>query len=172
MRKTIFIIANLVFIFIMSCKSQNTTNETKLKRDDLKKSNLVIDTVAESEIKSAYDFAYQTFMNCDTYEFPKLTSENATERLVKLWDTEKQKVVETCDKYNSTYGKLIKLNLSEILSDKTGYKYFRYKATFSETKNIAEIRVYTNSDNKFDGIIIKPKWSNEYSEWNEKTKSE
>lgn len=172
MRKTIFIIVQLVFIFTMSCKAQNTTNEAKLKRDDLKKNKLAMDTVAESEKTSAYNFAYQTFINCDSYDFPKLTTEHATERLVKLWETEKPKVVETCDNYNATYGKLTKLNLSEILSDKTGYKYFRYKATFSKTKEIAEIRVYTNSKNKLDGIIIKPKWNNEYSEWNENNKSE
>ena len=159
-------------IFTMNCKAQNTTTESESKQKTPRKFKLAMDTVSELEKKNTYDFAYQTFNNCESYDFPKLTSEIATERLVKLWEADRPKVIEACEKYNSSHGKLTELHLSEILYDKTGYKYFRYKASFSKTDKVAEIRVYTNSKNKLDGIIIRPEWKNEYSEWNENTKSE
>ena len=172
MTKRIYILLSLVFSLTYSCYAQKAKTESELKPNESKKTKLAIDTVAEIEKKSAYDFAYQTFTNCDTYEFPELTTENATERLVKLWKTDKSKVIEICDSYNSAYGKLLEIKISEILTNKTGNKFFRYKATFSKTENIAEIRVYTNSENKFDGIIIFAKWTDKYSEYKEKTKSE
>ncbi|WP_299117163.1 hypothetical protein [uncultured Winogradskyella sp.] len=167
MKKTSWVLLSLFLVFTFYCEAQEETSNSKLKRKAPRKFKLAIDTVSETEKKSAYDLAYQTFTNCETYDFPILTTKIATEWLIKFWKEEKSKVIETCDKYNSTHGTLVKLNLSEILYDKTGYKYYRFKATFSKNQKIAEIRVYTNSKNKLDGIIIKPIWKNDYSEYNE-----
>ena len=172
MKKRKYILLSLVLSLTFSCYAQKKTSESELNINNSKKNKLAIDSVAEIEKKAAYDFAYHTFMNCETYDFPKLTSENATERLVRLWKTDRNKVIETCNNYNSAYGKLLKIKLSEILTNNTGNKFFRYKATFSKTENIAEIRIYTNSENKFDGIIIFAKWTDKYSEYKEKTKTE
>ena len=159
-----YVLLNLILIFCFSCKSSKTNNSITSKDSDLKKYEIAIDSVSKTEKKSAYEFAYQTFTNCDTFNFPELTDKNATERLVYLWTHKKNKVIETCEKYNAVYGKMNTLKLAEILGDNTDTKYFRYKAKFSKTDNTAEIRVFTNSNKKFSGIIIIPEWNDVYSE--------
>jgi len=165
-----YIILNLILIIAFSCNAQKSTNETESKIP--KKIKIAIDTVDKSVKELAYNFAYGTFANCESYEFPELTAENATEYLINFWKKEKNQVIETCNRCNSEYGKLLKLNLSEVLYDKYENKFFRYKAKYSKTENTAEIRIYVNSENKLSGIIIKELWTDKYLEFDKKSKTE
>jgi hypothetical protein len=119
--------------------------------------------ISENSKLAAYNFAKEQFESCKTGKYPKLTSDTSTPHLVKSLTIEDMK--SACEKINKDCGELQKLNLQEILRDKESY-IFRYKAKYSATDRQPEIRVYTNFNHKFDGIIYKPNWQDNYTPFN------
>lgn len=119
--------------------------------------------ISEKSKLDTYNFAKEQFESCKTGKYPKLTSDNSTPHLVKSLTIEDMK--NACEKINNDCGELQELNLQEILKDKERY-IFRYKAKYSATNRQPEIRVYTNFNHKFDGIIYKPNWQDKYAPFN------
>jgi len=109
---------------------------------------------------NALNFAKQQFEGCKTGKFAKLTIETSTPYLIKNL-TEKD-MKDACEKINKDCGDLQELHLIQILHEKRGYIY-RFKAKYSQTSCEPEIRVYTNPNHKFDGLIYKPTWQDKYT---------
>lgn len=116
--------------------------------------------ISEKSKQDTYIFAKEQFESCKTGKYLKLSSHNSTAHLVKSLTMEDMK--SACEKINNDCGELQELSLQEILKDKQSY-IFRYKAKYSATNRQPEIRVYTNFNHKFDGIIYKPNWQDKYT---------
>jgi len=116
--------------------------------------------ISEQNKTAAFNFAKSQFESCKTGKYIPLTTLNATPHLVstlKISDMQN-----ACEKINKDCGELSELKLQEVLTDKTSYIY-RYKAKYSATTKEPEIRVYTNLNHKFDGLIYKPLWLDRYT---------
>ena len=119
--------------------------------------------VSEQNKLDAFNFATQQFEGCITGKFCVLTTETSTPYLVReLTDADMKSA---CEKINKMCGEIKELKLVQILHEKRGYIY-RFKAKYSEASCAPEIRVYTNLDHKFDGLIYKPKWEDKYAPYN------
>ncbi len=136
----------LIFILLLSCSASRQR---------------IIDTneVPSQHRLSAYHFAKSQFEACKTGSYPKLTPQNATAQLIK--NLTESEIKKACEKINKDSGELLELNLYQIQSN-TKYHIYRYKAKYSATTRTPEIRVYATMDQKFDGIIYKPNWIEEY----------
>lgn len=119
--------------------------------------------ISDQNKMDALNFAKKQFESCKTGKYTGLTTINATPHLVKSLTITEMK--NACEKINKDCGELQELHLQEILSDKKSYIY-RYKAKYSATAKEPEIRVYTNLNHKFDGIIYKPEWLDKYMPFN------
>lgn len=149
MRTVLTAIASLLFIVCSSTAQEK----------------VVTKKVSEENKLNALNFARQQFEGCKSGTFVTLTTEIATPYLVKsLADADMK---EACAKINESCGELLDLKLAEILSEKRGYIY-RFKARYSNTTCKPEIRVYTNLNHKFDGLIYKPEWQDKYAPYSGK----
>ena len=121
------------------------------------------DKISEQNKAAAYNFAKAQFESCKTGKYITLTTVNSTPHLVKTLKVSDMR--NACEIINKDCGELLELNLQEVLTKNTGYIY-RYKAKYLATTKEPEIRVYTNQNHKFDGLIYKPQWLNEYTPFN------
>jgi hypothetical protein len=78
--------------------------------------------------------------------------------LLSEWDKTKVEFIQFCEKYSHQYGRLKSLSLAEVIGSKNGDKCFRYKAKFSHSDEVVEIRVFTNPEYKYNEITLIKKW--------------
>lgn len=123
------------------------------------------DSISADLIYKTYSFAFNTYNACENGNFPKLTSQNATETFKKSYNSQLVASL-NCENINKVYGQLIKINLAEIVKDGSNL-IFRYKPKYEKIDRATEIRVYVNQENKFNGIISKPYWYAKLYDWSE-----
>jgi hypothetical protein len=119
--------------------------------------------VSEQNKLNAFNFAKRQFESCKTGKYIPLTTSNSSATLVKSLTIQEMK--NACEKINKDCGDLQQLKLQEILMYDGDYIY-RYKARYSATTREPEIQVYTDRNHKFNGIIYKPNWIDEYTPFN------
>ena len=119
--------------------------------------------MSEQNKLDALNFAKQQFEDCKMGEFKLLTTKTSTPYLVR--ELTEADMKSACEKINKMCGEIKELKLVQILYEKRGYIY-RFKAKYSEASCEPEIRVYTNLDHKFDGLIYKPNWEDKYAPYN------
>lgn len=125
-----------------------------------------LDSIAISIKQNTETFAFRTYNSCQSNQLPKLNNKNATQNFIEKYKSEK--VFLNCTEINKKSGKLKKLHLQEVLKDSASNYIFRFKAFYEKTEEVREIRVYTNSEFKFDGIIHNPWYYNKYYKFGEK----
>ncbi len=140
--KSLLLLA-LLLISILSC-SQGFIKlpESKIDSDKLN----FAQTFAENYMNAS--------VNGNYYQF----KDEAIEQLKNSLTEENQKAV-----YNqlvSQFGEYLSMEYAETWVDTndSGTTIFRFKAKFSKSTSVLEIRVVINSDNKIAGFWIKP-WS-------------
>lgn len=121
-----------------------------------------VDTINKKYIESTFDFANSTY-ECQN-NYLELSEKIATKRLTKsLTDF---KIAKSCNESYNELGKLVELNLAEVLTDNETRIVYRYKSKYSKSNDVFEILVVSNMENKFDGIFRR-KWFDKFYEWNE-----
>ena len=114
-------------------------------------------------IQKATEFAKSQFESCKTQNYIPITKDIAEPWLVRNLTVEVTK--KSCAEINEKYGDLINLKIEQTLFYKKKYIY-RFKAKYSKTNEYCEIRVYSNLDHKFTGLIFKRLWTNVYTKFN------
>jgi hypothetical protein len=114
-------------------------------------------------IQKATEFAKTQFESCKTQNYVPITKDIAEAWLVRNLTVEVTK--KSCAEINEKYGDLINLKIEQTLFYKKEYIY-RFKAKYSKTNEFCEIRVYSNLDHKFTGLIIKKLWTDVYTKYN------
>ncbi len=116
-------------------------------------------------IQKATEFAKSQFESCKTQNYIPITKDIADPWLVRNLTVEVTK--NSCAEINEKYGDLIELKIEQTLLYKKNYIY-RFKAKYSKNDEYREIRVYSNLDHKFTGLIFKRLWADKYAEFNPK----
>ncbi len=145
-KKTKYFIILVSALFLTSCSSDRNVN-----------------TVSRLEaiyVQKAYEFAKSQFESCQTNFFIPITDEIATPWLVRNLTVEDMKI--SCAEINQKYGNLIDLKIEQTLLYKKRYIY-RFKAKYSKNENYSEIRVYSEQNHKFSGLIFKQTWNDKYT---------
>ena len=141
----------ILFIVLLIFCSQNSVCQLK---------KVSIDLIEKSILKRTQTFAFKTYNAYDEKSLPKLSASIATKRTLELY---KYKIfAEQLGAISNKYGSLLKVELIEALKTEKLNFILRYKAYYSMTDYIPEIRVYLNSEYKIDGIIFKSVWFDEY----------
>ncbi|MDI1255859.1 MAG: hypothetical protein PSV16_07140 [Flavobacterium sp.] len=114
-------------------------------------------------IQKATEFAKSQFESCKTQNYIPITEDFAEPWLIKSLTVEVTK--SSCAEINEKYGDLIELKIAQTLFYKKNYIY-RFKAKYSKREEISEIRVSSNLNHKFNGLIFKPLWTDTYTKFN------
>jgi len=114
-------------------------------------------------IQKATEFAKSQFESCKTQNYIPITKDIAEPWLVRNLTVEVTK--KSCEEINEKYGDLINLKIEQTLVYKKNYIY-RFKAKYSKTNEYCEIRVSSNLDHKFTGLIFKRLWTDVYTKFN------
>jgi hypothetical protein len=146
---------SIIILFLFFC--QNSACQLK---------KVSIDSIEKSILKRTKSFAFDTYNAQQEKSLPKLSKSIATKRALELYKY--KNFSEQITAISETYGSLLKVDfIEELKNDKLNYFIFRFKAYYKLTDNIAEIRVYLNSENKIDGITFRQIWYDKYYKENE-----
>ena len=138
-------------ITLFSCSTTQTTIPEKL------------DSI---HIENAKKFAFSQFESCRTGNYIPITTAIATPWLSRELTAEVMK--ESCVKINERFGTLVELKIEQTLIYKKTLIY-RFKATYTKIEHHPEIRVYSNLDNKYSGLILKPEYLEKYTPYKPET---
>ncbi len=116
-------------------------------------------------IQKATEFAKSQFESCKTRNYIPITKDIADPWLVRNLTVDVIK--ESCKEINEKYGDLVDLKIEQTLIYKKNYIY-RFKAKYSKVNDYCEIRVSSNLDHKFTGLIFKKLWTDAYTKFNPK----
>jgi len=123
--------------------------------------------IAENHKTAAYNFAERQLKCCKTGEYTPLNTSIAVPEFVQMLTVEEMK--QACVDINTDMGELDKLTLVEILRQGSTYMY-RFKAIFLKTGKEMEVRVGTDMNHKFIGLMFKDPWFDKYYKFREEPK--
>ena len=143
MKTKCLIVSALFFISLISC-SQDFQKLPGSKVDNAKLN--IARNFAEKYMEASVNGTYYKF------------SDEAIDQLKSSLTPERQKAV--YEQLESKFGGYESMEYAETWesSDDSGTMIFRFKAKFSKSPSLLEIKVVVNRDNKIAGLWIKP-WS-------------
>lgn len=143
-----YVLISLVLLFTFAGFSQHQF--IKLEPDQL----------SETNVKTAQDLAGKLLNGQKTGNIYLLNEEEATPEMVKGLTEAMQ--VSSYENIKQLFGDFVSLKFVEAWTLKTSEQYFvyRFKGSFSETKDTPEVRVVMNEAGKISGFWLRP-WQDE-----------
>lgn len=125
----------------------------------LKKLN--IETLRKKNIDLVNELV-QNSWRCRPENYLKLTLENATPNMIKLFS--KEEMTAYCNSSYEHFGYMVSVTLIEVLGD--GYRtIYRYKAEYELMENFLEIAVVTNAEEKLHSMVLLKEWKDTFKDY-------
>lgn len=117
------------------------------------------DAIDPVELAKAETLARKILIACETGDYPTLSTAEATLTMIDGLTPERQQ--QACDFLTNKYGTFDSLSIGEVLQtvETADFRIYRFKGSFKETKDLAEVRVTLDQQGKMSGLWTMP-WSN------------
>lgn len=114
------------------------------------------EAINQKELAKAEGLAMKVLEACGSGEFAPLTTKEATLTMVDGLTPDRQR--EACNFLKEKYGTLEGLTIGEVLQtvETADFRIYRFKGSFKETKDMAEVRVTLDKNGKMSGLWTMP----------------
>ncbi len=114
------------------------------------------EAIDQAELAKAEALAKKILEACVSGEFVNLTTAEATLTMVDGLTPDRQQ--EACDFLQEKYGTIEGLSIGEVLQtvETADFRIYRFKGSFKETKELAEVRVTLDKNGKMSGLWTMP----------------
>lgn len=114
------------------------------------------EAIDQSELAKAEALAMRILDACDSGEFVNLTTAEATLTMVDGLTSDRQQ--EACNFLQEKYGTIEGLSIGEVLQtiETAEFRIYRFKGSFKETKELAEVRITLDKNGKMSGLWTMP----------------
>lgn len=115
-----------------------------------------IDAIDQAELVKAEALALKILQGCETGAFPTLTTAEATLTIIDGLTEARQQ--EACNFLRGKYGTFKELTIGEVLqtAETADFRIYRFKGTFQDTDELAEVRVTFDKNGKMSGLWTMP----------------
>lgn len=114
------------------------------------------DAINQTELAKAEALAMKILAACETGDYPTLSTAEATLTIIDGLTPQRQQ--QACDFLVDKYGTFESLSIGEVLQtvETADFRIYRFKGSFKETEDLAEVRVTLDKHGKMSGIWTMP----------------